>query len=279
MPKKSRKSLAKSGMLGPSARSASRLLSGTKAAGVPPHHLAQLVYPVAFTSSSTTANIWYWQFRLNSLYDPDFTGGGAQPTTFDQWMALYDRYRVFACEVDLTLSSIDGVTPMVAAMAPGQDAAPTLSYTGIAGCRDVCLGKSQYMAMSHMRKTYLIRDVFGVDEEAVMSELNFAGTSSSSAPSVAYLTIGAFTAGATTAVMLTGFLRFAVRFENPHMNNVSLEVRRPTPAEAAASAAPTPMPLTAVERGLFQERDRLTAELRQLRAQAGLTQKAPLDSK
>ncbi len=33
-------------------------------------------------------------FRGNSLFDPDFTGTGAQPTGFDQWAAFYERYRV-----------------------------------------------------------------------------------------------------------------------------------------------------------------------------------------
>lgn len=33
-------------------------------------------------------------FRCNSLYDPDYSGAGAQPRGFDQWMGLYDHYFV-----------------------------------------------------------------------------------------------------------------------------------------------------------------------------------------
>lgn len=281
MPKsrgKSSKAQTVQSSMGPSARAAARLLSGTRSAGVPPFHLAQLIYPVAFTSSSTTSNQWDWQFRLNSLFDPDFTGTGSQPTTFDQWMTLYDRYRVIACDVDLTLSASDGVTPIVAAFAPGQDAAPTLTYAGIAGDRDVCLGKSQYMAMSHMHKTFLMKDVFGVDEEAVMSELSYSGSSSANPAAVAYGTLCAFTAGATTAVMLTGFLRFAVRFENAHMNNVSLvarTVQKPlTPGELLSTVTPaTPLLLSAqqappksLKEELAEERALLEREARAVRA-------------
>lgn len=38
-----------------------------------------------------------YQFRLNSLFDPNFTGTGHQPRGFDQISALYNRYRVYRC--------------------------------------------------------------------------------------------------------------------------------------------------------------------------------------
>lgn len=38
------------------------------------------------------------QFNMNSLFDPDRTGVGAQPTLFDQLSPLYERYCVFAVE-------------------------------------------------------------------------------------------------------------------------------------------------------------------------------------
>jgi len=41
-------------------------------------------------------------YRANSLFDPDFTGGGGQPLGRDQWAAFYRRYRVLACHVEWT---------------------------------------------------------------------------------------------------------------------------------------------------------------------------------
>lgn len=36
--------------------------------------------------------------RMNSLFDPDFSGTGLQPTGFDQWAAFYTTYTIFAMD-------------------------------------------------------------------------------------------------------------------------------------------------------------------------------------
>lgn len=227
----SKKSNSQNGI---STAGAIRLARKQKDSGVAPFHYATLVYPVAFTSSSLTGGDWYWQFRLNSLFDPDFTGTGSQPTTFDQWMALYDRYRVLATDVDLTVTSMDGYVVAVAA-APSVDAAPTFTYAGVMGLRDAKLGAAgTYISERRVKRTFAMKDVFGVDEEAMMSELNYSGTASSSAPAVAYLTVGLKCSSATGGLMIHGVLRFAVRFEDAHANNVSLTKTR---------VEPVPLPL------------------------------------
>lgn len=40
-------------------------------------------------------------FRLNSAFDPDFSGVGAQPLGFDQWAALYGDYRVVGSKIEV----------------------------------------------------------------------------------------------------------------------------------------------------------------------------------
>lgn len=47
-------------------------------------------------------------FRANSLFDPDFTGVGAQPLGFDQWSTLYSTYRVISCKYEVTFSNGTG---------------------------------------------------------------------------------------------------------------------------------------------------------------------------
>ncbi len=43
------------------------------------------------------------QFSMNSLFDPDFTGTGAQPEYFDQLSLLYNRYRVYGSAIKVVL--------------------------------------------------------------------------------------------------------------------------------------------------------------------------------
>lgn len=45
--------------------------------------------------SDQTVGISTHQFRLNSIYDPDFSLGGHQPLSYDQWEALYRQYLVY----------------------------------------------------------------------------------------------------------------------------------------------------------------------------------------
>lgn len=52
------------------------------------------------------------QFSGNSVFDPDLTGVGVQPLGYDQWSALYDRYRVngSAIKVRFIAIGIDAAT-------------------------------------------------------------------------------------------------------------------------------------------------------------------------
>lgn len=218
---------------GPSASSAIRMARNQKDAGVRPFTLSTLVLPVAFTSSSGASGNWYWQYRLNSLFDPDFTGGSSQPTTFDQWMTLYARYRVLAVTVDFTVTETANATSIALVAAPSIAAPTSLTYMGVGGMRDAVYGNSAtYTSEKRLRRTYAIKDVFGIDQEAMMSEINYAGTSSTSAPAVAYLTMGVFcSSGAAFSVCVHGSIRFAVRFEEPVTTLISL-------SKAALAAVP-----------------------------------------
>lgn len=50
-------------------------------------------------------------FRGNSVFDPDFTGGGNQPAGFDQLATLYAYYRVYWSTCKVTFQSTGSATP------------------------------------------------------------------------------------------------------------------------------------------------------------------------
>jgi len=49
-------------------------------------------------------------FRCNDLYDPNYTGTGHQPTGFDQLMALYNKFVVYASKIKVTGFAPDSET-------------------------------------------------------------------------------------------------------------------------------------------------------------------------
>lgn len=57
------------------------------------------------TIAANSDEVYTW--RMNSLYDPDFTSTGGQPLGYDQWSVFFQRYCVFACKVSITIMSLD----------------------------------------------------------------------------------------------------------------------------------------------------------------------------
>lgn len=62
------------------------------------------LHSITYTGVGSAAS---YQFRLNSLFDPDYTGAGHQPMGFDQLAALYQRYRVYGCKWRVVFASQD----------------------------------------------------------------------------------------------------------------------------------------------------------------------------
>lgn len=67
-------------------------------------------------------------YRLNSVYDPDYTGAGHQPYGFDQLSGLYNKYRVDRVKFEIIYTTPGGTHDMlcVATVSPGT----TSSLTG-----------------------------------------------------------------------------------------------------------------------------------------------------
>lgn len=64
-------------------------------------------------------------FRGNSIFDPDFTGGGAQPTGFDQLATLYGFYRVYWSKIKVTYICLtSAIAPIVMSVYPSNSSSP-----------------------------------------------------------------------------------------------------------------------------------------------------------
>lgn len=75
---------------------------------LPSKFVTKLKYAEAVTVTGVGMQNYRW--RMNSLFDPNYTGGGHQPYGFDQLcgapgIALYNRYRVFKVDYVLTVAN------------------------------------------------------------------------------------------------------------------------------------------------------------------------------
>jgi hypothetical protein len=66
---------------------------------------------VSFTSSVTPAA---QVFRINSMFDPDLSGGGHQPNGFDQLNVVYGQYCVMASKVRCEIANLGTIPAFVA---------------------------------------------------------------------------------------------------------------------------------------------------------------------
>ena len=93
-------------------------LPGTLA---PQHLLVKLKYVNNFQKQLTSGGSIQSlnQYRLNSIYDPDYTNTlGTSVLGWAQWKALYQRYRVFKMDYTIRLTNLTPDTAITGALVP-----------------------------------------------------------------------------------------------------------------------------------------------------------------
>lgn len=76
-----------------------------------------------------------YKFSANGCYDPDITGTGHQPKFFDQFAALYSRYRVIGSKISVKFATKQtdntSTPPIMVGIVPIDAADGTSSFSGI----------------------------------------------------------------------------------------------------------------------------------------------------
>lgn len=94
-----------------------RLTPALKGTGFPSQLRTKLRYCDVITLTST-ASVGTYTFRMNSLFDPDFTSIGHQPYYYDQLAALYNRYAVQGSTLKATFSLVVNSTSTIQPSGP-----------------------------------------------------------------------------------------------------------------------------------------------------------------
>jgi hypothetical protein len=76
--------------------------------GFPDKLLTQLRYHGVYTIASVLGAVAPYNFRWNSTFDPDLTGGGHQPLYRDTYASIYDQYAVVSAKARIRFINISG---------------------------------------------------------------------------------------------------------------------------------------------------------------------------
>jgi hypothetical protein len=90
----------------------------SKLLGVPPSMRVKMRYVDHTTHTHTSGAIRTWLLRGNSVFDPDYTYTGHQPSGFDEFAAFFQYYRVVASKIEVISSALTELIPMVTVVRP-----------------------------------------------------------------------------------------------------------------------------------------------------------------
>lgn len=182
---------------------------GTGLCPIPPRYPTKLHYFDIGTINAASTLLGTYGYRLNGLFDPDFTGTGIQPLYFDQMAALYSKYRVYAVDVIVEMSNETEETNMsivVPSIANSIGTSPAAAATQ-RFARNLTLGpKSGGFGIKTVRFRVDLAKIWGVDQRALHSEDDFAALTTGNPGNVVYLWLATRNIGSTATIV-----RYSVR--------------------------------------------------------------------
>lgn len=155
-----------------------------------------------------------YQFRLNCMYDPDYTGIGHQPYWYDQlaYATMYNKCTVFGAHVKITAACDN---PCEVLMRPSLSAT-TPSSMSLEDERPHSISKMASNASKPvtLSKYYAINQLFGVAKRKIADDSSFSHDWNASPSKIAYLNFmimnpnSAFTVTASCNVEIRYYARF-----------------------------------------------------------------------
>lgn len=169
-------------------RPALSLIKRFPSSGLPNSVLMKHKYVDSYSVSTTTscnAQI----YRLNSMFDPYYTGVGHQPFYYDQMTPLYNRCIVYGVKVEIKASC--GTNQSVIGFKTQADTSAIASVSLALEKADVKYGLCNAGGQAiYLSRYYDINKLFGVSKQMVMNgEMDFSHDSANNPSRIWYLQI------------------------------------------------------------------------------------------
>jgi hypothetical protein len=201
--------------------------NGTGAVGFPKFHYSlfpnTMRQPMSYTEravlTAATSSLWGTakRYRLNSIYDPDFTGIGTYPYGYSAISAIYANYRVMAVTIDVTVSEPSADGCLFAA-----NLCPSNAFTTIAGLdigtvdkkntSDVRQLNNTGYQITRVIKKFRIADLEGLPENQFIANPNYSAGIGGNPSATPWLEICAAAYNGTPTIDCLVRLTFDVEF-------------------------------------------------------------------
>jgi hypothetical protein len=188
-------------------------LTGFRATFVPDVESIKLVYS-DYRVITAAVNQAEYVYRLNSLFDPDFSGVGGQPDGFDFWKAYYTIYRVVAAKVEVQVVSntIDGNGLL--AIAATDSSGSYLSAEEVAGLRKAKASTFTQQQKASLRAVWHMGELMGRNDESILADNECAALMTANPTNTQYLHVAVESGNsATQASMMWVKITYYARFE------------------------------------------------------------------
>lgn len=216
---------------------------GDGTVGVPDSVRVRLVYNTLLAPATTLGSLYAYQFRGNSVFDPDYTSAGAQPIYYDQWSNMYTSYVVLSSHIRVEfVSLIAGSAPCLAGVFPAYNTSTGTAAIDCASNRyakSLSTGSQGNAVRSVVSCNMSTAQMFGIDPVAVVTDDAYSGAGGNPATAQTWFWTVFAQAESGTSTMSGNIrvqLEYDVKFFDPVVVNLS-STRRLTPKDSGAAAA------------------------------------------
>lgn len=165
---------------------------------VPSRFTGNMRYSTVLALSPAAGSVATNVFRVNSVYDPDFTGVGGSVVGYSQLSAMYGRYRVLSAIAEVTFLNTSATTPLTCFIAVNPVTTVGISLNQILAQRHVwtrSIGTSTGAASVFHRVQVPVHRIYGVPAAQVKNEDDFAAVTGTNPNNGVYMHVGALPGG------------------------------------------------------------------------------------
>jgi hypothetical protein len=168
-----------------------------------------------------------WRYRMNSAYDPDPALGTGAITGFNEYAAMYDRYRVTKCSIDIEIANLESFAMEIIF-------APTLldvgaNYSGVGSMPEYPYGKKKVLSLAGgkdngtLRFTSTVARIEG--SKSAYTDLLFSAVVNTNPTNTRWFNVGYITGGNVLVKGVFAVVRLAYEVQFTERLNINASPR------------------------------------------------------